>query len=84
MIKAKRAASELLCGLYCAAEKSCTSINYKTSGSSKGRWELNNKTGEKTSYVDDKKYAEFNYLAVIEQVSTMQFKIHFMRLLTML
>ena len=51
-MKAKRAASELLCGLNCAAEKSCTSINYKTSGSGNGRWELNNKIGEETSYVD--------------------------------
>ena len=53
-MKAKRAASELLGGLYCAGEKSGMSINYKTSGSGRGRWELNNKIGEETSYVDGK------------------------------
>ena len=84
-MKAKRADSELICGLYCAAENSCTSINYKTSGSGIGRCELNNKAGEETSYADYKKICRIQllYLAVIERVSTMQFKIHFMRLLTL-
>ena len=69
VIETKQAGSELECGLHCIADKSCTSINYKTSGDGKGRCELNNKT----SHVDDKIHdLEFNHLAVIERVSTIK------------
>ena len=58
------------CAFGCAANKSCMSINYKTSGSDKGRCELNNKTVDKTDDVDEKiDHPEFNHLAVIERVS---------------
>ena len=66
--------SEMKCGLHCAENKSCTSINYKTSGSDKGRCELNNKTVEETSDVDDKKRdPEYIHLEVIERVSIQLF-----------
>ena len=69
VIETKQAGSELECGLHCIADKSCTSINYKTSGDGKGRCELNNRT----SHVDDKIHdLEFNHLAVIERVSTIK------------
>ena len=62
--------SEMKCGLHCAENKSCTSINYKTSGSNRGRCELNNKAVEETSDVYDKKRdPEYNHLEVIERVS---------------
>ena len=70
VVETKQAGSELECGLHCIADKSCTSINYKTSGIGKGRCELNDKTVEETSHVDDKIHdPEFNHLAVIERVS---------------
>ena len=69
VVETKQAKSELKCGFYCAKNKSCTSINYKTSGDDKGQCELNNKT----SHVDDKIHdPEFNHLAVIERVSTIK------------
>ena len=62
--------SETKCAFRCAANKSCTSINYKTSGSDKGRCELNNKTVDETDDVDEKiDHPESNHLAVIERVS---------------
>ena len=70
VIKTKQTGSELECGLHCVAEKSCTSINYKTSGIGKGRCELNDKTIEKTSEVDEKiHHLEFDHLVVVKQVS---------------
>ena len=69
-IEIKQAESELECGLYCIADKSCTSVNYKTSGIGKGRCELNNKTAGETSDIDDKIHdPEFNHLPVIKRVS---------------
>ena len=70
VIETKQADSELDCGLHCIADKSCASVNYKTSGVGKGRCELNNKTVEKTPDVDDKIHdPEFNHLVVIKRVS---------------
>ena len=70
VIETKQAGSELECGLHCLADKSCTSVNYKTSGIGKGRCELNDKTVEEISEVDDKIYnPEFNHLSVVERVS---------------
>ena len=67
--------SEKKCAFRCAANKSCTSINYKTEGSDKGRCELNNKTVDETDDVDEKiDRQEFNHLAVIARVS-MQYNI---------
>ena len=77
VMKTKQTNSEMECGLNCAKDESCASINYKTSGKGKGLCELNNKTVEETSGVDEKIYdSEFNHLAVIGRVS-IQFKIHF-------
>ena len=71
VIETKQAGNELECGLHCIADKSCTSINYKTSGIGKGRCELNDKTVEETPDVDDKiQDPEFNHLAVIKRVSS--------------
>ena len=70
VMKTKQADSYLVCGLYCIADNSCTSVNYKTSGIGKGRCELNNKTTEDTSDVDETiHHPEFNHLVVIERVS---------------
>ena len=67
--------SERKCAFRCAASKSCTSINYKTSGSDKGRCELNNKKVDETDDGDEKMdLPEFNHLAVIARVS-MQYNI---------
>ena len=77
VMETKQTNSEMECGLHCAKDESCTSINYKTSGKGKGLCELNNKTVEETSGVDEKiDHQEFNHLAVIGRVS-IQFKIHF-------
>ena len=78
VIETKQAGSEVECGMHCVANKSCTSINYKTSGIGKGRCELNNKIAEETSSVDDKIHdPEFNHLAVIKRVVSLQLKICF-------
>ena len=70
VIETKQAGSELECGLHCLADKSCTSVNYKTSGIGKGLCELNDKTVEETSNVDEKIHdPEFDHFAVIERVS---------------
>ena len=70
IIETKQADSELKCGIHCLGDKSCTSVNYKTSGIGKGRCELNDKTVEKTCNVNDKIHdAEFNNLVVIRRVS---------------
>ena len=70
VIKTKQSGGEIECGLHCVAEKSCTSINYKTSGIGKGRCELNDKTVERTSKVDEKiHHPEFNHLVVVKLVS---------------
>ena len=62
--------TEKKCIFRCATNKSCTSINYKTSGSDKGRCELNNEAVDETEDVDEKiDDADFNHLAVIERVS---------------
>ena len=61
--------SEKTCVFRCAANKSCTSINYKTSGSDKGRCEFKNKTVDETNDADEKiDHPEFNHLAVIDRV----------------
>ena len=70
VIETKQAGTELECGLHCLADKSCTSVNYKTSGIGKGLYELNYKTVKETSNVDDKIHdQEFNNLVVIGRVS---------------
>ena len=67
--------SEKKCAYRCAVNKSCTSINYKTSGSDKGRCELNNETVDEPDDVDERiDHPEFNHLAVMERVS-IQFNI---------
>ena len=78
VIETKQAGSEVECGMHCVANKSCTSINYKISGIGKGRCELNNKIAEETSSVHDKIHdPEFNHLAVIKRVVSLQLKICF-------
>ena len=62
----KQADSELECGLHCALDNSCASINYQASGIGKGRCELNNKTASGLEKID---HPEFNHLAVVERVS---------------
>ena len=76
VIETKQADSELECGLHCNADKSCTSVNYKTSGIGKGRCELNNKTVEEMTKVDDTIHdPEFSHLAVMKRVSNVIYTI---------
>ena len=78
VIETKQANGEVECGLHCIVDKSCTSVNYKTSGIGKGRCELNNKTAEETSDAHDKiHHPEFNHIAVIERVSLSILNKHF-------
>ena len=85
VMETKQADSELKCVFYCAKNKSCTSINYQTFGDDKGQCELNNKTIDESSDVDDKIHdPEFNHLAVIERVSTIRHAIYSSGLLTLL
>ena len=85
VMETRQADSELKCGFYCAKNKSCKSINYKTSGVGKGLCELNNKTIEETSDVDDKiDNPEFNHLAVIERVSIVKHALYVLELLTLI
>ena len=64
VIETKQAESELECGLYCVADGSCASVNYKTSGIGKGRCELNSKTSDKET-----RNSEFIHLVVVKEVS---------------
>ena len=67
VIKIKQADSELECGIYCVADGSCASVNYKISGIGKG-CELNNRTLQEAS--DKETYnPEFTHLAVVKRVS---------------
>ncbi|XP_028396174.1 uncharacterized protein LOC114520149 [Dendronephthya gigantea] len=65
VIDTKLAGSEHECGLYCVRDGSCTSANYKTSGTGKGRCELNDKTLQETSENDKKTNPEFNHLYLV-------------------
>ena len=78
VVETEQAHSEIECGVRCiVSEKSCTSVNFKTSGIGKGRCELNKKTVEETSDVDDKiHHPEFNHLALMKRVS-IQVNTHF-------
>ena len=68
VIDTKQADSELECGLYCVADGSCASVNYKTSGISKGRCELNNKTLQETP--DEEMYnPEFTHLQQVSKIT---------------
>ncbi len=70
VIATKQAGSESECGMYCVRDGSCSSVNYKTSGIGKGRCELNKKTLQETSQVDESVHdPEFNHLVVIKPVS---------------
>ena len=63
VIATKQAYSELECSVHCVADGSCVSVNFKTSGSSKGRCELNRETRKGTSVVDETtQNPEFNHL----------------------
>lgn len=70
VIERRHANTEFECGLYCLRNASCTSINYKISGSSKGLCELNNRSLRQTfdgaeTMVHN---PEFNYLYISEKV----------------
>ena len=68
VIETKQAGSEFECGLHCVADRSCTSVNYKTSGVGKGRCELNNKTLREVP--DEETHnPDFVHLAVVKRVS---------------
>ena len=70
IIATKQADSELDCSMHCAADGSCVSVNFKTSGIGKGRCELNNKTLREISDADEESQNfEFNLLYIIFKVS---------------
>ena len=68
VIKIKQAYSEFECGLHCVADRSCVSVNYKTSGIGKGRCELNNNTLQGASDKETQN-REYTHLAVVKRVS---------------
>ena len=66
----KQTDSELACSLSCVRKESCESVNYKTSAIGKGLCELNKKSTQERSEVDEKiRDPEFIHLAMIKQVS---------------
>ena len=69
VIKTKQTYSETECTMSCAADKSCVSANYKTSGIGEGRCELNNKTVREAPDKERHK-SEFIHLTMIKPVST--------------
>ena len=72
VIKTEQSSSETECGLHCVSDKSCASVNYKTSGFGKGRCELNDKTVRE---VPDKEThnPEFIHLGIVKRVSKLYF-----------
>ena len=70
VIATKQVDNELDCSIYCVAEGSCVSVNFKTVGIGKGRCELNDQTLMEISDADrDTKNPEFNHLYIIFKVS---------------
>ena len=66
----KQTDSEFACSLSCLRDESCASVNYKTSGIGKGLCELNKKSTQERSEVNEKiRDPEFIHLAIIKQVS---------------
>ncbi|CAB4043149.1 Hypothetical predicted protein, partial [Paramuricea clavata] len=67
-IETKQAESELQCSMHCVGVGSCASVNYKTSGIGKGLCELNNKTLQEISDLDESmQNPEFNNLYIIKK-----------------
>ena len=77
VIETKQAEDELICALYCIGHDSCASVNYKISGTSKGRCELNNETPQRTTGNDERTNPEFVYLYIFEKVRSIFFKIRY-------
>ena len=67
VIETKQADSEFECGIHCVENKSCASVNYKTSGVGKGRCELNNKITRAVPE-EDTHNPEFIHLAIITPI----------------
>ncbi|XP_028398876.1 lactadherin-like [Dendronephthya gigantea] len=68
VIDTKHAHTESECYIYCVRDKSCVSVNFKTSGTGEGLCELNSKTLQEISYADESKHnAEFNHLYKVEK-----------------
>ena len=66
VIKTDKTSNEFECGALCSRESSCVSINYKKSGSDKGKCELNDKlmeAGQKQGNY------EYDYLELVKWVS---------------
>jgi hypothetical protein len=75
VIATKQADSELECSWHCIADGTCVSVNFKTSGSSKGRCELNDKTPNEIPHHEITQNPEFNHLYIqILEVSFVTFR----------
>ncbi|CAB4015897.1 Hypothetical predicted protein [Paramuricea clavata] len=65
VIEIKQAKTELECLMHCLGERSCASVNYKTSGINKGLCELNSKTLQEASDADGSIHnPEFNHIYI--------------------
>ncbi|XP_028410341.1 uncharacterized protein LOC114532951 [Dendronephthya gigantea] len=53
--------------MYCLRRESCASANYKTSGIGKGRCELNAKTLQEKTDVNEQANPEFNHLVIVQK-----------------
>ena len=74
VIKTEKAINVAHCGGLCLAENTCVSINYKKSGSDKGKCELNDKL-MKDSQENKKNDSDYDYLEIVgERVSPRVFK----------
>ncbi|XP_028402774.1 contactin-associated protein-like 2 [Dendronephthya gigantea] len=71
VIETKHTETELECSMHCVAHGSCVSVNYKTSGISKGRCELNNKTLKDKSEDDESMNdPEVEHLYIIKKIAS--------------
>ena len=69
VIEIKQAKTELQCVMHCLGERSCASVNYKTSGIDKGLCELNSKTLQETSDAGGRIHnPEFNHIYIFKKV----------------
>ena len=64
VIRTDKTSNEFECGAICSKESTCVSINYKKSGSDKGKCELNNKLME-DSEANRRMDREYDYLELV-------------------
>ena len=75
VINTKQRTSEAECGILCSKESSCVSVNYKKSGSDKGKCELNDKLME-DSEENKERNSEFDYLEIVQRVRRFSLRVN--------